>query len=46
MPLAERFPRLYSYVLDPKLTAAEVYDCQQPSELFYLPMSEQAYQEF
>jgi hypothetical protein len=45
-PLAERFPRLYSYVLDSKLTAAEVYDCQQPSELFYLPMSEQAYQEF
>jgi hypothetical protein len=45
-PLAERFPRLYSYVLDSKLTAAEIYDCQQPSELSYLPMSEQAYQEF
>jgi hypothetical protein len=45
-PLAESFPRLYSYVLDSKLTTAEVYDYQQPSELFHLPMSEQAYQEF
>jgi hypothetical protein len=44
-PIAERFPRLHSFVIDPKLTAEEVYDCHDLAELFHLPLSMQAYQE-
>jgi hypothetical protein len=44
-PLAERFPRLHSFVIDPKLTAEEVYECQDFTELFHLPLPVQAYPE-
>ena len=45
-PLAERYPRLFSFVLDPTLSAAEVYGEEDLLSLFYLPLSEQAYQEY
>ena len=45
-PLAQRFPRLFSFVLDPALSAAEVYSEEDLLSLFYLPLSDQAFQEF
>jgi hypothetical protein len=45
-PLSSRFPRLFSFVLDKDFSAAEVYAKPNPSQLFYLPLSAQAYQEF
>ena len=45
-PLSSRYPRLYSYVLDRKASASEVYGLQDLLSLFYLPLSEQAYEEF
>jgi hypothetical protein len=44
-PITERFPRLHSFVIDPKLTVEEVYDYHDLTELFHLPLSMQAYQE-
>ena len=44
-PIADRYPRLFSYVLDPLKSAAEVYEAEDLSSLFYLPLSAQAYQE-
>jgi hypothetical protein len=46
IPLSERFPRLFSYDLDDKLSAAEVYGTQDRTQLFHLPLSVQAYDEF
>ena len=34
-PLAARYPRLFSYVLNPFLSAAEVYEEEELSSLFY-----------
>ena len=45
VPLSVRFPRLYSYVLDNKLTAAEVYGQEDISQLFHLPLSARAFEE-
>ena len=45
-PLALRYPRLFSYVLDRKMSAAEVYGHPDMLSLFYLPLSEQAFEEF
>jgi hypothetical protein len=45
-PIAQRFPRLHSYVKEPNLTAKQVYDCPVFAELFHLPLSAQAYEEF
>src|SRR6266540_3643166 len=45
-PLCFRFPRLFSYVVDDKLTVAEVYMTTDRTSLFHLPMSSQAYEEF
>jgi hypothetical protein len=45
-PLCERFPRLFSYVLDTNMSVAEVYTTHDRSELYYRPMSAQAYEEY
>ncbi|XP_071677070.1 uncharacterized protein [Lolium perenne] len=45
-PIMQRLPRLYSYVKEPNLTAKQVYDCPVFAELFHLPLSAQAYEEF
>jgi hypothetical protein len=45
MPLQNRFPRLFSFVLDESLSAAAVYSTQDIGSLFYRPLSPQAYQE-
>ena len=45
-PLSLRYPRLYSYVLDKKASASEVYGQQDLLSLFYLPLSDRAYEEF
>jgi hypothetical protein len=45
-PIAQRFPRLHSYVKEPNLTAKQVYDCPVFADLFHLPLSVQAYEEF
>jgi hypothetical protein len=45
-PLSARFPRLFSYVLNDQLSAADVYATQDKSSLFYLPLSEQAHYEY
>jgi hypothetical protein len=43
LPLHSRFPRLFSFVLDETLSAATVYSTQDISNLFYRPLSPQAY---
>jgi hypothetical protein len=45
-PLSDRFPRHFSYVLDPKLSASQFYQTEDKGTLFQLPLSEQAYDEF
>jgi hypothetical protein len=45
-PLSPRFPRLFSYVLDPKISATQFYQTDDNGTLFHLPLSEQAYDEF
>ena len=44
--LQSQFPRLYSFALDKNLSVQEVIECQDRAELFFLPLSTQAYQEF
>jgi hypothetical protein len=44
MSFKSRFPRLYSYVLDENLSAANVC-ATQDTDLFYLPLSPLAFQE-
>jgi hypothetical protein len=43
--LAERYPKLHSYAMDNKLTAAAVFSCEQMTDLFQLPLSVQAFEE-
>ena len=45
-PLQERFPRLYSFCLHKNLSVMEVFQTDNFQELFYLPLSELAFQEF
>jgi hypothetical protein len=45
-PLSARFPRLFSYVLYLKISASQFYQTDDKSTLFYLPLSEQAHEEF
>jgi hypothetical protein len=45
-PLEQRFSRLHSYAKDPNLTAKQVYDSPTFADLFHLPLSVQAYEEF
>jgi hypothetical protein len=45
MPLKLRFLRLFSFVLEENLSAAEVFSVQDITELFYRPLSVQAFQE-
>ena len=44
-PLSLRYPRLYTYVLDKKASASEVYGQQDFLYQFYLPLSQQAFEE-
>jgi hypothetical protein len=43
---SEKYPRLHSFALDTLLSVKEVIQCQDRSSLFYLPLSQQAYEEF
>ena len=45
-PLQSRFPRLFSYVKDPWITVFEAFQSQDMINMFHLPLSAQAYQEF
>jgi hypothetical protein len=45
VPLCQRFPRLFSYVLDDKMSASQVYMFEDRASLFHLPLSAQAYGE-
>ena len=45
-PLQIRFPRLFSYVKDPWITVYEAFQSQDRVNMFHLPLSAQAYQEF
>jgi hypothetical protein len=44
--LASRFLRLFSFVLDKDMSAAEVFSMEDFSQLFYRPLSAEAYQEY
>jgi hypothetical protein len=44
-PFMFRFPRLFSYVLNDKMSTLEVYSVEDLSQLFYRPLSTQAFQE-
>jgi hypothetical protein len=45
-PLNERYPRIFSYALEAKLIAGEVYAADDIAQLFHLPLSSQAYVEW
>jgi hypothetical protein len=45
VPLKSRFPRLFSYVLNENVSAAEAYSTVELEDMFYLPLSTIAYQE-
>ena len=45
IPLRERFPRLFSFVIDDKVSVREVINTLDMSELFYLPLSPEAMDE-
>jgi hypothetical protein len=45
-PMKDRFPRLHSYALNDNLSAAQVYFSTDLLDLFFLPLSNQAHQEF
>jgi hypothetical protein len=40
--LHERYPRIFSYAIDDKITAEEVYATSDITQLFHLPLSAQA----
>ena len=42
VPLRERFPRLFSFVIDDKVSVREVINTLDMSELFHLPLSPEA----
>jgi hypothetical protein len=44
-PLMLRFPRLFSFVLNDKMSALQVFEVEDLAELFYRPLSMQAFQE-
>jgi hypothetical protein len=44
-PMSQRFPRLFSYVLDDKASIAHIYQMENIMQLFYTPLSTQAFQE-
>lgn len=46
IPLKERFPRLFSFVLDDKLSLNDFISNQDPAALFFLPLSNEAMLEF
>jgi hypothetical protein len=45
-PLKDRFPCLFSYVLDGNLSAANVFGMSELCKLFYLPLSVRAIGEY
>jgi len=45
IPLDQRFARLFSFVIDPLISAAEVFDMSELTPLFHLPLSERAFGE-
>jgi hypothetical protein len=45
-PLRDRFPWLFTFVLDEGLSAAQVYNKEDFSSLFYLPLSREAFDEY
>jgi hypothetical protein len=46
VPLSERFPRLFSYVLDQHMSVADYFEAVDRINLFYLPLSTKAFHEF
>jgi hypothetical protein len=46
LPLKERFPCLFSYLLNENLSNPAIFDMEDMAELFYQPLSVRAYQEF
>jgi hypothetical protein len=45
LPMCVRFPRLHSYALQQAISVSAVYQLEDLHSLFYLPMSQPAYQE-
>jgi hypothetical protein len=44
-PIKDRFPMIYSFVLDGNMFAAKFYGQENLTDLFHLPLSVQAYAE-
>ena len=44
-PLSERFPRLFSFAIDDKVSVRDVLNTLDMSELFHLPLSLEAMEE-
>ena len=45
IPLRERFPRLFSFVIDDKVSVRDVLNTLDMSELFHLPLTPEAMEE-
>jgi hypothetical protein len=45
-PLRDRFPQLFTFVLDEGLSAAQVYNKEDFLSLFFLPLSREAFDEY
>jgi hypothetical protein len=43
--MKSRFPRLFSYVLEENMSAFEVYNREDITSIFYLPLSQPAFAE-
>jgi hypothetical protein len=43
---ASEFPRLHSFALDSQISVQEVVSCSDRATLFYMPLSQQAFEEF
>ena len=45
-PLKLKYPRLFSFAMDANLSVRDVLNASDRSQLFHLPLSQQAYEEF
>jgi hypothetical protein len=43
--LSEKFPRLFSFAINPDISVKEIIMAQDLDSIFHLPISEQAFQE-
>jgi hypothetical protein len=45
LPLQSRYPRLFSFAINPHISAKHAYECDDIVTLFHLPLSQRAFEE-